>query len=223
MPLTADKMQLRVHLTKEQADKAKGPIQYRRAMLAQPKLLPGHKLPLVVGMWPDTPYWTREGILRAAEVWNERMAKHTGIPLTFKVVDVDSTMRKDVLVGVKPMDFHFDPLKEFGAMATGFLLATHRPGNPGFGSMDELGECVHYWDNNYRVYVGDLAAEVFIADDLNHRIDVGTVKGITAHELGHALLLGHDPHNPWRLMYRKHTGVMGPKPKECQWVEEIWT
>jgi len=215
--LTAETMQLRVPLTKEQyAEASKGPRKYRKAMLAQPKLIPGHSLPISVAIGDMQNTKLRLAAADAMTVWNERMVKYAGVEHAFKV---GYRHHADITVDTAPMDYSYDPKTEFGSMPVGALVSTHRPSFGGFGSMDEFGECVHYWNKRFKIYAGTKQTEVYIAEDLTgHRVLVS----ILAHELGHCLLLGHDPIHPWRLMYRHHTDVYGPTPKECGWVKEIW-
>lgn len=216
-------MRLRVPLTEEQEKAAITPNQYRQAWMAQPALRPGKQLPLAVSVWPKTPHFIVEGILRAGEAWNNAMRKHAGINTAFLVRDVESPLKKDVMVGTKTFPFSFVAEREFGKMPVGALLPDRGASLKRFGtSMNELGDCELFWNDRYEVYAGHLAARVFVADDLDKKIDMPTIQSVVAHELGHALLLGHEPVHPWRLMYKRHGAVLGPKPKECEWVAEIW-
>jgi len=84
-----------------------------------------------------------------------------------------------------------------------------------FGPIEEqeFGYCQHWWDKSGCVLGATAAVDLGLAwADRWH---------IAAHELGHALLLGHDPDTPMRMMYRKHTGVGRLKPIERKWVCDI--
>ena len=142
------------------------------------------------------------------------MEKREYVEGTFRLVGSDYPGPKDLMVGVKvfePLDFKH----QFGSTAAG-AFGVHGEGTTApMGRGEELGDCELFWDVRGRV----IAGRIFIPDDLSLFDSACTL----AHELGHGLLLGHDPIHPWRLMYKDHTGVRGPKPKECEWVARIWT
>tara|TARA_Y100000310_G_C20536434_1_gene741088 strand:- start:17 stop:664 length:648 start_codon:yes stop_codon:yes gene_type:complete len=213
--LTADKLRLRVPLDQETQGALKGkPRKLKQAELAQPALLPGHPLPLVVGFWRDAPSHVRTAGMKAIHRWNRRMAKHTGVAETFIGAGSNPTKHVDLMIGCREFDIFFDPDIEFGEPNSRSVS-----GSAPLGGGEELGDCELYWDEEKRVYVGHLAGRIFVPDDLS----IFDTACVLAHELGHGLLLGHDPIHPWRLMYKDHTGVRGPKPKECRWIQEIWT
>jgi len=215
MPLTAEKIRLRVPLDPDMAEELVGrPRKLRKAQMAQPVLLPEHPLPLRVGWWPDTPDHVQDALRRATEIWNHRLKKRAGIGPAFMLVDFDYLGSKDLMVGCRD----FEPLDgktQFGASTVGGFGVHGDTSTSPQGKGEELGDCELFWNLSRKV----IAGRIFIPDDLSKFDSVC----VLAHELGHGLLLGHDPVHPWRLMYKDHTGVRGPKPKECRWVQEIWT
>jgi hypothetical protein len=209
MTMTAEKIRLRVPLPddkyRELQHKA---YKLKQAQEAQPPLTWKHSFPLSVGFWKDTPKAAKAAAQEAIKAWNSPLGD-----TAFRLVGESEIVH--IVLGVQPFEIHFDAVQEFGSSTVGFLLPHRRSGIPIFGSSqaDELGDCEHFWDKENRI----IACKVFSAIDLTPY----DMKATFAHELGHALCLGHDPHNPWRLMYRRYGGIAAPKPREVQWVKEI--
>jgi hypothetical protein len=213
MPVSGEFMRLRAPVPEETEELLVGkPRLMRGAQLAQPKLLPGHRLPLVVGFWGETPELVVQAGFKAMENWAKQLAQHTAITFPF-LLRAHTDERVDVMIGTRALELSFDPDVEFSndcKVVSGFAS---------MGGTDELGFCEHYWDDQYRVYVDHLASRIVCPDDSTRSETVS----ILAHELGHALLLGHEEHLLARLMYKHHGDVRKPKKIECEWVEEIWT
>jgi hypothetical protein len=215
MKLTADDVRLRVPLDRERFEDLKGkPRKLRQAQMAQSVLVPQHPLPLAVGWWPDTPDRVVEDLDKAIVRWNKRMMRRTSINSTFRLVDFDYLGKKDLMVGCRDFEA-LDHKAQFGNRTVGGFETSGPESNAPTGKGEEVGACELFWD----IYGKVLAGRIFVPDDMS-RFDT---RCVLAHELGHGLLLGHDPRYAWRLMWKDHTGVKGPKPKECRWVEEIWT
>ena len=209
--LTPEKIRLRSPLPQDayEALKAK-PRKLKAARLARPALLPGHPLPLNLAFWDDTPQVVREATALAARRWNEQMRKHGGQSgRTFQFVGLNTLTHIDLMVGTRHFDLA-DP--QFEPVAFGQRDFARPYGTPN----EELGNIRLYWCTNYQV----LAGRIFVPDDTQNCHDLSC---ILAHELGHGLLLGHDPVNPWRLMYRHSATIKKPKPKECRWAADIWS
>ena len=218
--LNADFMRLRAPVPDDVHEMLKHrPLLLKGAQLAQPALQPGHKLPLKVSFWPDTPLYVIEAAKRATDEWAWAMNRHTPYKdRPILLVDI-TTPHLDLVVGVKPFEIPFDPVAEFGNVAVGYF-GQHTFGQP-FGTPNgELGNIELFWDEQYRTYYGGYAGRVFVPDDITN---LRVLEGILGHEFGHGLLAGHSPHTPSHIMYRHHTDVTAPKKPECKVVWEIWT
>ena len=205
--MTADFIRLRAPVPDETKEMLKNrPRLLYGAQLAQPALLPPHALPLAVGFWSATVPTVREAGLLAMGRWNEEMARHTSIPVTFVPWQIGDDFEMDLMLGDK-----FFPWSAAGFTSPG----DRKHGFGRDGSVDEMGECTLYWDEDHRIIVGKAYCPTDAAKP--------DAAGALAHELGHGLLLGHERHLLGHLMYPKHGGVMKPRKAECKWVEEIWT
>ncbi len=159
-----------------------------------------YPLPLTVGFWEDTPDGLRTAAEWALEGWNRKVGA--------KVLRLSwSATSARIWVGARGIEARFGHAS-YGRAGVGLLTAL------GDGSDTEFADCELYWDGDHRV----IAAEISVHDHLA-RTDT---RAAMSHELGHALLLGHEPKHPWRLMYPTHTGVTRPRPLEARWVREIW-
>ena len=172
-----------------------------------PALEPSHQLPLRVGFWEDTPDRVRRAGLKAVNRWNREMKKE-GVAQTFSPWEVGDHGRADLMIGAKMFSWGE---ADFGSVASG-AWGKHSFGAPLGGS--EVGECTLYWDLQHRIIGG----KIFCPGDAAE----ADCAAILAHELGHGLLLGHEPTRPGLLMYRTHTAVKKPSAMERRWVEEIW-
>ena len=160
--------------------------------------------PLRFVFWPDTNREVQAAYLRAMY----QMEKDVGCQL-FERGRLSNT---DLQVGLGQVDLdEVDDPDNF--------LASKAPWQGDQGVMlgptveHEQGFCELTWADDGRV----LSANVGVEVDLSF-FDMWRV---AAHELGHALLLGHDKHVPGRLMHVNYGGVKRLKPLERRWVRQI--
>ncbi len=159
-----------------------------------------HDPPLTVGYWPDTPDRIRSAVAWSLDGWNRAV----GLPLLRFAPRGTPTWIHFGAWGIEA---------SFGEGARGHAPVGSLMGR-GRAPDTEFASCELYWDDRFRVIAADIRISPHLA-----RTDT---RSSASHELGHALLLGHDDTRPWRLMYPSHTAVTRPTSAEARWVAEIW-
>lgn len=156
--------------------------------------------PLTVGLWDDTPDRIRSAVAWSLDGWN----RGVGLPLLRLAPRGTPTW---IWFGAWGIESTFGG-GAAGHGPVGSLLGRGRAPDTEFAS------CELYWDASHRGLAADIRISAHLA-----RTDT---RASVSHELGHALLLGHDSSRPWRLMYPSHTAVTRPTKAEARWVGEIW-
>ena len=166
----------------------------------------GEFKPLTFSFWDDTSLMTQAAFLRAMHHMHDDVGH-----LLFQQVP-SAGQQVNMMLGEYDAE-EVEDWSMFTMPKPGFLHGGG--GGRGFGPAEEqeFGFCQHWWSDDGRILACSAAVDRGLAWVDRWRI--------AAHELGHVLLLGHDPDTPMRLMFHQHTGVGRLKPLEREWVCDI--